>query len=131
MLDALVIGGIRPEEIGVITPFRAQAGRIRQLLKIALPEGEWKAITVDTVERFQGQEREVMLVAMTSSSPNFVERLADFLFQPGRLNVAVTRARVKTVVLVPEGLADCASRLADAGYEAATVFCSLIKECVD
>jgi len=128
LITALVAGGIRPEEIGVVTPFRAQAARIRQLLRLALPFGASRLVTVDTVERFQGQEREVMLVAMTASEPAFIDRLADFLFQPERLNVAVTRARVKTLMLVPEELADHAERLADGGHEGAMTFCSLIKK---
>jgi DNA replication ATP-dependent helicase Dna2 len=97
------------------------------LLRRVLPFGAWQFVTVDTVERFQGQEREVMLVAMTASDPTFIDRLADFLFQPERLNVAVTRGRVKTLMLVPEELAEHASRIADGGHEGAVVFCSLIQ----
>ena len=69
-----------------------------------------------------------MIVAMTASDPTFIDRLADFLFQPERLNVAVTRARLKTVMLVPEELAAHANRLADSGHEGALVFCSRIKD---
>jgi DNA replication ATP-dependent helicase Dna2 len=128
LIRHLIAGGIRPEEIGVVTPFRAQAGRIRQLLRLEFGAGpHTRSITVDTVERFQGQERDVMIVAMTASKPDFIERLADFLFQPERLNVAITRARLKTVLLVPEEMAGCAARLADAGHEGATTFCSLIE----
>jgi DNA replication ATP-dependent helicase Dna2 len=124
----LVAGGIRPEEIGVVTPFRAQAGRIRQLLRLEFgASAVARSITVDTVERFQGQERDVMIAALTASRPDFIDRLADFLFQPERLNVAVTRARLKTVLLVPEEMAVHAGRLADAGHEGATTFCSLIE----
>jgi DNA replication ATP-dependent helicase Dna2 len=129
LAKALVDGGINPANIGIVTPFRAQAGRIRQLLRLAFPgSGGWKEITVDTVERFQGQEREVMVVALTASDCRFIERLADFLFQPERLNVAVTRARLKTVLLVPAGLAAHAAHLADRGHPGATVCCSLLSE---
>jgi DNA replication ATP-dependent helicase Dna2 len=128
LVSALVSSGIRPEDIGVVTPFRAQAAQIRRLLRIALPDGGWRFVTVDTVERFQGQEREVMLVAMTASDPTFIDHIADFFFQPERLNVAVTRGRVKTLMLLPEELAAHAARLADGGHEGAVTFCSLIKD---
>jgi superfamily I DNA and/or RNA helicase len=54
---------------------------------------------VDTVERFQGQEREAMIVSFVVSDDAFMDRLAMFLTYPQRLNVAVTRARTKVVLV--------------------------------
>jgi DNA replication ATP-dependent helicase Dna2 len=129
----LLTSGICPGEIGVVTPFRAQASRIRTLLrgdrfKLPFPN-IWKSITVDTVERFQGQEREVILYSFASSDPAFIRKLGNFLFQPARLNVAVTRARTKVILLHSQDLADYAKKL-PYGSEAAAVFISLLDEAV-
>ena len=47
----------------------------------------------------QGQEREVVLVSFATSAPAFAAQMADFLFQPQRLNVAVTRPRTKLILV--------------------------------
>jgi DNA replication ATP-dependent helicase Dna2 len=127
LVRELLAGGVVPEEIGVITPFRAQAARVRQLLGTAGGGAEWhRRVLVDTVERFQGQEREVILITLAASQVNFISRRADFIFQPERLNVAVTRARLKTVLLASHSLLACAEALADAGHEGAACFSSLV-----
>ncbi len=56
-------------------------------------------MVVDTVERMQGQEREVIIVSFATASPKFAAKMADFLFQPRRLNVAVTRPRTKLILV--------------------------------
>ncbi len=85
--------GISAEEIGVISPYRAQCNRIRFLC------GSRRGLAVSTVERFQGQERELVVISLTSSQLTYMARLAGFLFNPNRLNVAVSRARTKVVIL--------------------------------
>mgnify|MGYP001340588919 CR=1 FL=1 len=100
--------GVPAEEIGVVAPYRAQGRAIRALLRQALPEQpeRRRALVVDTVERMQGQEREVVIVSLTTSNPTFASALADFLFQPERLNVAVTRPRSKLIILSSRHLLD-------------------------
>jgi DNA replication ATP-dependent helicase Dna2 len=93
--------GFRMEELGIVTPFRRQARTIRRRLQ-ANPKlilEETAAITVDTVERMQGQERSVILVSTAASDPGFITALEEFLFLPQRLNVAVSRAKVKVIIL--------------------------------
>lgn len=101
LIEEMLEGGVSPAEIGVVVPFRAQAARVRGLLRFRRFE-KWPAIrelTVDTVERFQGQEREAMIVSFVVSDEDFMNRLGAFLTYPQRLNVAVTRARTKVVLV--------------------------------
>jgi DNA replication ATP-dependent helicase Dna2 len=101
LIERMLRGGVAAADIGVVVPFRAQAARVRKLLRFdrfgAFPDA--RGIVVDTVERFQGQEREVMIVSFAVSDPSFMDQLRDFLVQPQRLNVAATRARTKLVLV--------------------------------
>lgn len=97
---ALLQHQVDADDIGVVTPFRAQSRLIRSLLRRSInDENIWTKIVVDTVERMQGQEREVVLVSFATASPYFAAQMADFLFQPNRLNVAVTRPRTKLILV--------------------------------
>lgn len=100
LILALLGHEVSPDEIGVVVPYRAQSRLIRSLLRRTLgDEALWNRIVVDTVERMQGQEREVVLVSFATASPAFAAQMADFLFQPQRLNVAVTRPRTKLILV--------------------------------
>lgn len=72
-------------QIGVVSPFRAQVEAIRPHV------GE---VDCDTVERFQGGERDVMLFSMVRT-----ERTGAFITDERRLNVALTRARTKLIIV--------------------------------
>ena len=99
--------GLSLSEVAVVVPFRRQARRIRMILnaRAAILPQDLTACVIDTVERMQGQEREAIIVSMAASEPNYVESLLEFLLQPQRLNVAVTRARSKVVIIASEQLA--------------------------
>jgi len=100
LLLTLLESGLPPWEVGVVVPYRAQSREIRALLKTALPDAETRQhIVVDTVERMQGQEREAVIVSLTTSNPTFAAHLAEFFFQPERFNVAVTRPRSKLIIV--------------------------------
>jgi DNA replication ATP-dependent helicase Dna2 len=101
LIEQMLDCGLAPGEIGVVVPFRAQAARVRNLLyfKRFAKWPEIREITVDTVERFQGQEREAMIVSFVVSDEDFMNRLGSFLVYPQRLNVAVTRARTKVILI--------------------------------
>lgn len=100
LLLTLLESGLPPWEVGVVVPYRAQGREIRALLRAALPDAETRQhIVVDTVERMQGQEREAVIVSLTTSNPTFAAHLAEFFFQPERFNVAVTRPRSKLVIV--------------------------------
>lgn len=100
LIDSLITCGVPPQEIGVVTPYRAQGREIRSILRHIIPEDIIRRlIVVDTVERMQGQERDVVIVSLTTSSAAFATQLADFFFQPERLNVAITRPRSKLIIV--------------------------------
>ena len=86
VVDSFLDAGVDPADIGVIAPFRAQVAEIGQRLS---------GITVDTVDRFQGSAKEVIVVSFVAtgelSSPIFEDHR--------RVNVALTRAK-KSLVLV-------------------------------
>jgi DNA replication ATP-dependent helicase Dna2 len=100
LIISLLTREVSPDEIGVVVPYRAQSRLIRSLLRRTLEDSDvFNKIVVDTVERMQGQEREVILVSFTTASPKFAAQVADFLFSPNRLNVAVTRPRSKLILV--------------------------------
>lgn len=100
LILSLLIRGVSPEEIGVVVPYRAQSRLIRSLARRIIGDEETlRRLVIDTVERMQGQEREVVLVSFATASPKFAAQVADFLFQPQRLNVAVTRPRTKLLLV--------------------------------
>jgi DNA replication ATP-dependent helicase Dna2 len=100
LVQSLMHLNIPPTQIGVISPYRAQGRLIRKLLRKTMPSEEaLKELIVDTVERMQGLEREVVIISMTTSNPAFAGRLANFYFQPERLNVSITRPRTKLIIV--------------------------------
>lgn len=85
-----------PENILVVAPYNVQVN----LLKRVLPAGA----RVGTVDKIQGQEAEVVIVSMTTSSGEYMPRHMDFLFSKNRLNVAISRARSLAVVIANPSL---------------------------
>jgi DNA replication ATP-dependent helicase Dna2 len=131
LIEEMLEGGIPPGEIGVVVPFRAQAARVRNLLRFERFT-KWPEIgklTVDTVERFQGQEREAMIVSFVVSDDAFMDRLNNFLTYPQRLNVAVTRARTKVVLVHSVRFRKWLERNAAHGEDAATALSLLVSAC--
>jgi predicted RecB family nuclease len=89
------------EEIVVVAPYNAQVN----LLKRVLPEGA----RVGTVDKFQGQEAQVVLVSMATSNEHHMPRYLEFLFSRNRLNVSISRAKSLAVVVMSPGLAEVRS----------------------
>ncbi len=99
-LSALVVDvGIPPEEIAVVAPHRAQVRDITDRAWRRLGPDLAAPIVVDTVERMQGQERDVVVLSLTVSDPWFMAEEVDFILSLNRLNVSFTRARRLLVVI--------------------------------
>jgi DNA replication ATP-dependent helicase Dna2 len=127
---ALLHHGLAAGEIGVVTPYRAQSRLIRSLLRRNVTDHSiCDQVVVDTVERMQGQEKEVIILSFTSSSPAFIKQMADFLFQPQRLNVAVTRPCTKLILIGSHHIFDAEF---DDPEEAKSIelFKSLVDDCL-
>ncbi len=91
-VERLIAAGVAPSEVAVISPYDAQVQRLRQLLATRLDEG----LEVDTVDGFQGREKEAVVVSLVRSSESGE---LGFLADVRRMNVAITRARKKLVVV--------------------------------
>jgi DNA replication ATP-dependent helicase Dna2 len=88
--------GLSFSSVGVIAPFRAQVATIRRVLQERFPESEREIRgAVDTVDRFQGQEKELVIVSLST----YGEFVHELLQDERRLNVALTRAKHKLIIL--------------------------------
>ena len=84
-------------DVGVITPYRAQVQYLRRLLKKKDFFKPYRhLISVNTVDGFQGQERDVILISLVRAND---EGQIGFLRDLRRMNVAITRARMKLIIL--------------------------------
>lgn len=95
------------EGVGIVTPHRAQqALLIDQLQRKVGEQGESELIrdAVDTVERFQGQERDVIIASYAVSDPDMIGDEEEFLLGLHRFNVMQSRARAKVIVILSEEL---------------------------
>lgn len=84
-------------DVGVISPYKAQVQYLRQLIKKdAFFKPYRQLITVNTVDGFQGQERDVILISLVRANE---KGEIGFLGDLRRMNVAITRARMKLIIL--------------------------------
>lgn len=93
--------GVEPKQIGIIAPFRKQVNEIRNRVE-AIIEGKaensgdiLENLVVDTIDRFQGSEKNIIIISMCDgdSKNNFL--ISDLR----RFNVAITRAKVKRIIV--------------------------------
>ena len=84
-------------DVGIISPYRAQVQLLRRLLKQREALKPFRRqITVNTVDGFQGQERDVIVISLVRSND---DGQIGFLRDLRRMNVAITRARMKVIIL--------------------------------
>jgi hypothetical protein len=92
------------ERVGLVTPHRAQIATIRNLLGSTLNVAVLDSSFIDTVDRFQGQERDLIVASYTVSDPDFIASEEEFILDPRRFNVTLTRARMKFIMLISKSL---------------------------
>jgi len=107
-IAAEIVGSIdETNDIGIVSPHNAQRGLVESTIQDVTDEdpGEpGSRVDVDTVERFQGGERDVIIMTATVSDPDYIAAESDFLLDLNRLNVAMSRMKKKLIVLVSESI---------------------------
>ena len=84
-------------DVGVISPYRAQVQYLRRLIRKRESFKPFRhSISVNTVDGFQGQERDIILISLVRSND---QGQIGFLNDLRRMNVAITRARMKLIIL--------------------------------
>ena len=92
VVRALVEGGLSPSQVGVITPYAGQVAVLSSALAALVDAG----LEIDSVDGFQGREKELIVISAVRSN---AAAEVGFLADARRLNVAITRARRKLVVV--------------------------------
>jgi superfamily I DNA and/or RNA helicase len=87
--EGLLSWGIKPEDIAIISPYDAQVALIRRMLRV-------DGLEIKTVDGFQGREKEVVIVSFVRSNKS---RVIGFLKDLRRLNVSITRAKRKLILI--------------------------------
>lgn len=84
-------------DIGIISPYKGQVHLLRRMMR---QDSYWKPfrqlISINTVDGFQGQERDIILISMVR---NNAQGQVGFLADLRRMNVAITRARMKLLII--------------------------------
>ncbi len=89
--DGGVLRQITPDNILVVSPYNMQVNLLKEYLGTEARVG--------TVDRFQGQEAEAVIISMATSSGEDLPRDIDFLFSKNRLNVAISRAKCLAILV--------------------------------
>ena len=100
IVKALLQEGKQANSIAVITPFRKQVRLLRSKVHEEIKTKNLPLI--DTVERLQGQDVDCIILSFASSDKNYIDTIRSFLFNPNRLNVMISRAKTKVVIIASE-----------------------------
>jgi hypothetical protein len=121
------------KRIGIVTPYRAQqASIINNLITLSHAKKTSSLIrmAVDTVERFQGQQRDIILASYSVGNPDYINSEENFILNLNRFNVMISRAKAKVFVLLTQELLNHLSSnlsiLEESGYikQFAFLFCN-------
>lgn len=99
-LEKIYDDKIHNDLVGIITPFRAQCNEIFRMIDARIKHN----ITIDTVERFQGSERDVIIISFAVNHHRMIDQISSFsningLLIDRKLNVAITRAKKQLILL--------------------------------
>jgi DNA replication ATP-dependent helicase Dna2 len=102
LVSDLLQNGVKLNDIGIMSPYRAQVREIKKEIRKVLPRTiskPFEILFIDTVDSMQGQERNYIIYSLANSHPLESMRRLDFFYSPNRLNVAITRAIRKCLVI--------------------------------
>lgn len=102
LVSDLLQNGVQLTKIGIMSPYRAQVREIKKEIKKRISKSfsnPFDELFIDTVDSMQGQERDYIIYSMANSHPLESMRRLDFFYSPNRLNVAITRAIKKCIVI--------------------------------
>ena len=110
--QTLLLNHASDRTAGLVTPHNAQRSRLQDMLYGLQHSNEWPDLDirvgentfVETVERFQGGQQDMMVVSATVSDPRYIDAENEFLLQQNRGNVSFTRHENKLVVVAAETL---------------------------
>ena len=80
------------QDILCISPYNVQVNYLKSILP--------KQSACGTIDRFQGQQAPVTIISMTSSDTNNLTRNLEFFYSRNRLNVAISRSQVMSIILM-------------------------------
>lgn len=111
-------------DIAVLAPFRAQAQAVKRVIQKHpnIPSEMKSLIAADTIDKMQGQERDVIFYSMTVGNYDYAAEMGDFLFNPNKMNVAFSRAKYKLIVV---GNLNCARRLNPEAFPHVAKICAM------
>ncbi|HOG23202.1 MAG TPA: AAA domain-containing protein [Candidatus Omnitrophota bacterium] len=96
-LDKILKAGVRPADIAIISPYSAQVKLLTgMMMGDSQDPGEIRELEIDSVDAFQGREKEVVIVSLVRSNS---EGEVGFLADTRRMNVAITRAKRKLILV--------------------------------
>lgn len=121
LVSTLVSSGVAPREIGVITFYRSQLAFLRQQLGAGAGQAHrYSEVEMHTADKFQGRDKEVIVLSCVRSNDSGA--IGDLLKDWRRVNVALTRARSKLIVV------GSLATLGKSGNEVLEKFVGIIKE---
>lgn len=97
LVTTLIRSGVSPRSIGVITFYRSQLALLRQELRAVVGSAASAELEMHTADKFQGRDKEVVVLSCVRS--NDTHNVGDLLKDWRRVNVAVTRARSKLIII--------------------------------
>lgn len=117
LVEDFLLLGISKKEIGIIAPNNMQVNFIKKVLSAR--QIDWRGILIETVNKFQGQQKEVIIYSSVITKIGSKHAKYDFFFDIRRFNVAVSRAKKMAIVLGNSNLISKAGSLTPGGEKIA------------